>query len=62
MPNFLLFFEGTDEIDRLSGFYRWQDKDLKFGCNIAVSKGECISHINDIIAYAMSHDRPHVLG
>lgn len=62
VPNLLLFFEGTDEIVHPSGFCWWRDKDPKFGRDTAVSKGELVGHVDDVAAYAVSHDCPYVLG
>lgn len=62
MPNLLLFFKGMNEIDHPSGFCWWQDKDPQFGRNTAVGKREPVGYVDDFAAYAVSHDRPHVLG
>lgn len=62
MSNLLLFFEDLDKIGRPDGFCWWRDKEPKFGHNIVVSKGGLVSYVNDVAAYAMSHDRPYILG
>ncbi len=62
VPNLLFLFEGTYEIRCLRGFGWRRDKDPKFGHDTAVSEGELVGHVNDIAAYAVSHDRPYILG
>ena len=62
MPNLLLFFERTDEVGGSSGFRWWRDKDSKLGGNTAISERELVRDVNNVAAYAVPHDCPHVLG
>ena len=62
MPNFLFFLEGTDEVGGPSGFCWWRDKDSKLRGNTAISKGELVDDVDDVAAYAVPYDCPHVLG
>ena len=61
MPNFLFFLEVTDEVGGSSGFCWWRDKDSKLRGNTAISEEELIGDLNDVAAYTVPHDCPHVL-